>query len=71
MEIDHHSHSARAYQELFKQKLEEYRSKNDGADLTEAQTNQLRGAIRLLKELIALPRQREIEEAQSRIEHPD
>lgn len=71
MDIDHNAYAAQAYQQLFKHRLDEYRKKNDGTDLTEAETNQIRGAIRLLKELIALPRDREIREAQSRIEHPD
>lgn len=71
MNIDFGSSIARAFQKHFESELQKAREKNDGLTLTMEQTNQLRGRIQLLKELIRLPQDREIEIAQSRIEHPD
>lgn len=71
MDIDFSSSASQAYQKMFEYMLERERKKNDGLDLDEAKTNQIRGRISLLKELVALPKIREIEDAQLRIEHPE
>lgn len=70
-EIDHSASGCQQYQKLFQHMLEKERIKNDGVALTEAETNQIRGRISLLKELLALPTQKILMEAQARIEHPD
>lgn len=71
MEIDFTSSASQAYQKMFEFMLERERKKNDGLDLDDKRTNQIRGRISLLKELIALPRAKDIADAQSRIEHPE
>lgn len=63
--IDHSSSAAQSYQELFKQMLEKERKKNDGLSLTDADTQQIRGRISVLKELIALPEAKNLRDAQS------
>lgn len=68
--IDHSSHGAQAYQTHFQTLLKRYREMNDG-DLSLEDTCKLRGKIALLKELIALPSQKMIMDAQSRIGHPE
>lgn len=52
-------------------KLDSERRKNDGLDLTEKETEQIRGRISLLKELLALDQAEEVRLAQARIEHPE
>lgn len=69
-DIDHTSAGAYAYQQLFEKLLAEARARNDGLNLSDAETNQIRGRIALLKELIALPEQKKILDAQSRMGHP-
>ena len=69
-DIDHGDSAAKAYQAHFEHLLKLARESNDGLFLTDAQTNQLRGRIALLKELIALPKAKALREAQLRIEHP-
>lgn len=70
-QIDHGSSAAISYQRYFEHLLEKYRNMNDGLNLTEAETQQIRGRIALLKELIALPKTKEILDAQSRHGQPE
>jgi hypothetical protein len=52
------------------ERLEQYRKQNDG-DMSEAETNKLRGRIAVLKELLALPNQKTILESQAKFVTPD
>lgn len=69
--IDYTTGVSQQYQKLFEEMLERERRKNDGLNLSEAETNQTRGRIALLKELIALPNSHSRDAAQSGIEHPE
>jgi len=66
MEIDFTSSVSQAYQKLFEKMLDDERRKNDGLELSIEKTSQIRGRISLLKELLALPRVRDIELQQIR-----
>lgn len=70
-DIDFGSAAAQSYQQMFQTMLDEARVRNDGLDLTDAQTSQLRGRIALLKELLALPNRKKVMDAQARFEHPE
>lgn len=70
-DIDHTASGAQSYQKLFQELLDQARIRNDGLNLSTEETNQIRGRIALLKELIALPQHKLIRDAQSRIEHRD
>jgi CHASE3 domain sensor protein len=70
-EIDFGSSAAKSYQQLFEKMLNEARNKNDNLKLSVDETNQIRGRIAVLKELLALPNHKKIAEAQARIEHPE
>jgi hypothetical protein len=71
LDIDYGSSAAISYNRYFQKLLEDARVQNDGLDVTPERTNQLRGRIALLKELLALPTQKSVMDAQARIEHPD
>lgn len=69
--IDFGSSAAQSYMKLFERMLDEARVRNDGLGLDESETNQIRGRIAVLKELIALPTRQRNLDAQSRNGHPD
>lgn len=68
-EIDFSSGVSGQYQTHFEELLKQARVKNDGTSLTDAETNQIRGRIALLKELIALPNKASALKAQSSTDH--
>ena len=69
--IDHSTAGAEQYQRLFQHLLDQARIRNDGLELSVEQTHQIRGRIALLKELLALPQQKMLLDAQARIGHPE
>lgn len=70
-EVDPTLSGASQYQQLFEEELDKARKRNDGLSLTNDETQQLRGRIALLKELLALPGQKQIWDAQAMVEHPE